>query len=145
MGECTFSAFCQEKSVPGFSQSSPNPSYTNRKRKETTMTETTYRAIKAVLDSDLTLDASRKRAVLNALTGEAPEGRKGGREPPNKILKGVEVAKLLGVCRKTVQNWRTRGLLVPFKTGRNATGYLERDVLAFQERFRDVPQAVSAI
>ena len=101
------------------------------------MQEATYRAIKAVLDSDLTLDASRKKAVLDVLTGVSPN-RNPGKKPPDKILKGVEVAKLLGVCRKTVQNWRTRGMLVPFKTGKNATGYLEKDVLAFQEKFRYV-------
>ena len=108
------------------------------------MTETTFRAVKAIIDADLTLDATRKKAVLNALKGEAATGGRGGREPPAKILKGVEVARMLGVCRKTVQNWRTRGLLVPFVTGRNATGYLESDVLAFEERFREVPSKKAA-
>lgn len=101
------------------------------------MTEATFFAVKAILDADSTLDAGRRKAVLAALRGET-KGATIQREPPARILKGIEVARLLGVCRKTVQNWRKRGLLVPFKTGKNATGYLERDVLAFQERFREV-------
>ena len=102
------------------------------------MTETTFRAVKAIIDTDMTLDATKRKAVLKALTCEAATEGQIRKEPQMKILKGVDVARMLGVCRKTVYNWRARGLLVPFKTGRNATGYLEKDVMEFEERFREV-------
>ena len=97
------------------------------------MKDNTLKTLENVLAMDDSIPKEHRERILDAAKNyNQPEPDNGPRL--SRLLKATEVAKRLGVCVKTVRNWRDQGLLVPFvppgKT--KAAGYWEKEVERFQ-------------
>ena len=82
----------------------------------------TDKAICAILGGDETITERQAQKALSILRGEAAEVTAG------EILTRGEVAKMFGVTKTTITNWKRRGALHPVKIGNSAFGYLRADV-----------------
>lgn len=100
------------------------------------MLPTTKTAIAAVLNADPSVDKNQIKAALSVL-GSAANAK--AIETPDRILRRPEVARLLGLSVKRVDQLAQRGILSRVVlTGTNrAIGYREADIRAITERRRD--------
>ena len=95
------------------------------------MKENTYKMIELALKGDGDVSEEGQTRIMEFL--HSFNGKSENAKHPDRILKGTEVAKRLGLSSRTIRNYRKQGLLHPFcpKGRANATGYLESDVNAF--------------
>lgn len=92
------------------------------------MTETTLAIFRAALIADPTISPAERRRLVSLIQEPA-------RDICPRLLRPGEVARRLGVCRRTVANLRKQGVLVPVMLpGRShALGFREIDVSALIE------------
>ena len=94
------------------------------------MKDTTKAIILAAAKADETITPEQIANAITALKGDASVGEK----PPSRVVRPREVAKRLGVSRKTLCSYGKRGLLAsvyaPDKPSRRL-GYTEESVERF--------------
>lgn len=99
------------------------------------MQTTTKTALRAILQSDPTIAAASRAAVLAILDGKQADTAPASPPAPH-ILRRAEVARRLSVGIRTCDLWAKQGILEKVKLpGRKrAAGFREADVLALINR-----------
>lgn len=98
------------------------------------MKEATLKTIENVLAMDDSITKEHREKILTAAKYFNPPEKKEEEERHlPTILKEKEVAERLGVCPKTVRNWKKEGKLHPFNPcgKKKVTGYLKSEVERF--------------
>ena len=93
----------------------------------------TKAVVRTLLATDAAVTAEQVRLVMEILDGGTPpKAPPGG--PLGRVVHRREVMSLLGVCPRTVDNLRARGLLTPvYGIGRKVIGYTEASVRGLTE------------
>lgn len=99
-------------------------------------TQAAFTALAAVLNADSSLGKVQIKTALSVLASAANAK---AIEIPDRILRRPEVAKLLGVSVKRIDQLAQRGILsrVVLPGTSRAIGYREADIRAITERRRD--------
>lgn len=104
------------------------------------MLPSTYELIRAALKTDPSLSIADRTAILTLLRAGKPHTPKSDRfQPPARVLRRQEAAKLLGCSPRSLDRWSQAGFLPKFRLpGRSrAAGYRHRDVVALINREND--------
>lgn len=87
----------------------------------------TYQAIKAILDTDVTIPAPDRLAILQ--TCKSPIPKTPAKKEAPRLLKVRQVAEILHVHPKTVQRMVKRGLFQPVRLSSRAVRYLADEII----------------
>jgi len=92
--------------------------------------ETTYQAVKAILKTDDSINAVERKLFLDLLRESPRRCSTQEKEPGDNILRRSEVAKLLSVSLRAIDQWAEEGILRKMKIpGRmRAIGFLRSDI-----------------
>lgn len=88
---------------------------TNHERQE--MTQTTEKAINALLAADSTVSKSEVEAIMSAVKGERPQ-----KDPVLTPYTCAEAAAIIGCCKRTVQHYANKGQIRRVFGAFNRTG-----------------------
>ena len=93
----------------------------------------TKAVVRTLLATDAAVSAEQARLIMEILDGRTPRTAVAD-GPLGRVVHRREVMSLLGVCSRTVDNLRARGLLTPvYGVGRKVIGYTEASVRGLSE------------